>query len=141
MAALKMWCWLRLHVLMMLLLSSCSHGQNNVAAPAMHMTAKNLQTVVTKGFMRKPVTYYAKSTCTYQLCRVIELNNDVQENPGPVRNPCGTCDRPVAKNHRHLSCDTCKRKCHITCGRISLAKFRWISSQNSPLDLPSLFTA
>eukprot|EP00794_Sanderia_malayensis_P004136 gene4136-4689_t len=48
------------------------------------------------------------------------LAGDVHKNPGPVRNPCSVCNKPVASTHRALSCDSCKKSCHIgkNCGNI-----------------------
>ena len=37
------------------------------------------------------------------------LSGDVQENPGPVNNPCSVCGRAVAKNHRAIECDKCQK--------------------------------
>ena len=49
------------------------------------------------------------------------LSGDVQENPGPVKNPCAICSRAVARNHRALPCKSCKKLCHIRskCGNIN----------------------
>ena len=41
------------------------------------------------------------------------------ENPGPVKFPCGLCNRPVAKNHRALECDSCVQWFHMNCGGVS----------------------
>ena len=91
----------------------------------------NLQRIIAKGYLRKPVLYYTKSTSTYQIHRVIRLSNDIKENPGPVKNPCSVCERPVAKNHRNLECDTCHLKCHFACGMLPLSDYRLILSQNT----------
>ena len=48
----------------------------------------------------------------------ILLSGDVCLNPGPVRHPCSTCFKPVAKNHRALLCDSCNLWAHIKCENI-----------------------
>ena len=54
------------------------------------------------------------------------LSGDVQENPGPVNNPCSVCGRAVAKNHRALECDKCQKWCHIgnKCGKVPLKTYK-----------------
>ena len=44
---------------------------------------------------------------------------DVSLNPGPVRHPCSSCLKPVAKNHRAILCDNCELWAHIKCENIS----------------------
>ena len=43
-------------------------------------------------------------------------SGDINPNPGPVRNPCSVCSRPVARTHRSIQCDDCRYKCHINFG-------------------------
>ena len=65
--------------------------------------------ITAKGYLHKPVSYYANSTSTYQLHRVIILSNDVQENPGPethINNTANSANRPAAKNRHHADHDT-----------------------------------
>ena len=66
------------------------------------------------------------SSCvTYQLMKESSVkrilqSGDVHTHPGPVRNPCSVCTRPVAKTHRAVECDSCQKWCHIgkKCGNI-----------------------
>ena len=44
-------------------------------------------------------------------------------NPGPVRNPCGICRRPVAKNHLAVQCEACYFWHHIKCENISPTEY------------------
>ena len=62
--------------------------------------------------------YYANSDSSFQQCRLLTSGN-VSLNPGPSSNPskCSVCSRTVAHNHRALSCDQCKKWCHIRCGK------------------------
>ena len=57
-------------------------------------------------------------------------DGDIQTNPGPVKNPCGHCRRPVAKNHRALRCTGCFLDIHIKCGNISPAYHQQCVQQN-----------
>ena len=47
------------------------------------------------------------------------LSGDIECNPGPIKHPCLECNKPVAKNHRAVMCDTCSKWIHIKCGNIS----------------------
>ncbi|CAC5368590.1 unnamed protein product [Mytilus coruscus] len=67
------------------------------------------------------ITYlnkYAKPTKVFLLLTLI-LANDIHANPGPIRNPCGICKKPVAINHRSIKCDECNFWVHIKCGDTS----------------------
>ena len=41
----------------------------------------------------------------YLLVMFLMLSGDISPNPGPVKNPCTVCFRPVAKNHFAISCE------------------------------------
>ena len=57
------------------------------------------------------------------LLLIIILGGDIQLNPGPVKYPCGVCDRPVARNHRGLECDDCQCWVHIRCGEVTTKEY------------------
>ena len=38
---------------------------------------------------------------------------------GPVKFPCGVCEKPVGKNDRALECEACSYWVHIKCGGIT----------------------
>ena len=40
---------------------------------------------------------------------------DVEQNPGPVRFPCGSCDKPVRVNQDGVLCDGCEKWFHRKC--------------------------
>ena len=52
--------------------------------------------------------------CTLSLL-VIVLSGDTELNPGPIKYPAITCQRPVASNHRALGCESCDSWVHIKC--------------------------
>ena len=54
------------------------------------------------------------------------LGGDNSQNPGPVKDPCMVCGKCVAKNHQALSCDGCKKWCHIgiECGNVSYQQYK-----------------
>ena len=54
---------------------------------------------------------------------------DIEPNPGPIRHPCGICERPVAANHRAICCDSCDTWIHIKCANMSPKKYQ--KHQNS----------
>ena len=49
----------------------------------------------------------------------LALSGDVHTNPGPIKNPCTVCLKPVATNHRALPCDNCQRLTHIKCDGVT----------------------
>ena len=68
-----------------------------------------------------PIKYHYR-TLYYLLlfvCRDISLNS------GPVRNQCGKCSRPVAKNHRAMQREAYYYWYHIKCENIS--QFQYVS--------------
>ena len=69
---------------------------------------------------------------TYDFVDVNKLLNggDIHKNPGPVKNPCGICKRPVARNHRALRCAGCFQDIHIKCGDVSPASYQQFVEQN-----------
>ena len=76
------------------------------------------------------IAYYAgKGSPTFQLLKdatiLLILSGDAERNPGPVKNPCSSCNRAVAKTHRALLCSSCDKKCHIgpKCGNVSSTQY------------------
>ncbi|XP_057295887.1 uncharacterized protein LOC130624320 [Hydractinia symbiolongicarpus] len=55
---------------------------------------------------------------------LILLSGDICLNPGPVKYPCSSCLKPVAKTHKALSCDKCGLWAHKKCERISDKKYQ-----------------
>ena len=72
------------------------------------------------------------------------LCGDIHPNPGPVRYPCGVCNRPVAKNHRAMQCDECDTFVHIKCDGLNakdyelFSKHKWLSWECWKCRLPNL---
>ena len=60
----------------------------------------------------------------YLLMMFLMLSGDVCPNPGPVKNPCTVCFRPVAKNYRAVSCDGCYGYSHIKCEGLSYSFYK-----------------
>ena len=76
-------------------------------------------------------TFQLKSDGTIQA--EILMSGDIHQNPGPIRNPCSVCGRPVAKNHHALDCTRCKRRCHIgpKCGYIPVHDYKKMLAETS----------
>ena len=56
------------------------------------------------------------------------LSGDVCLNPGPIKHPCSSCLKPVARTHKSLLCDECGLWAHIKCERISDKQYRKLMS-------------
>ncbi|XP_060607821.1 uncharacterized protein LOC132759963 [Ruditapes philippinarum] len=76
------------------------------------------------------VHFHLQHTCRNKFLRprntlrfLILLAGDIQVNPGPIRNPCFKCCRPIASTHRNVKCVTCNHKWHIKCQQISPREF------------------
>ena len=65
---------------------------------------------------------------------LIILSGDVSLNPGPVRHPCSSCLKPVAKNHRAILCDNCDLWAHIKCETISTKIYAEMANSNKQLN-------
>jgi hypothetical protein len=53
----------------------------------------------------------------HRLLIILIISGDISLNPGPVKNPCGLCAKPVAKNNRAVLCEGCNYWWHIKCGK------------------------
>jgi hypothetical protein len=47
----------------------------------------------------------------YCFILLVLISSDVAENPGPVKNPCGKCERHVRSNQRGIQCEDCMFWC------------------------------
>ena len=56
------------------------------------------------------------------------LSGDVCLNPGPIKHPCSSCLKPVARTHKSLLCDECGLWAHIKCERISDKQYQKLMS-------------
>jgi hypothetical protein len=68
----------------------------------------------------------------HKLLVLLILSGDVSLNPGPIKYPCGSCYRPVAKNHRAIYCEVCNFWIHIKCGNITPAEYIALSTSDEP---------
>ena len=51
------------------------------------------------------------------------LCGDIAMNPGPVKNPCAVCAKPIARTHRFVVCQNCAQQTHIKCANISATTY------------------
>jgi hypothetical protein len=90
------------------------------------------------------IDYTAISSSKSQpLLHLVLLSGDIHPHPGPVKYPCIICERPVAKNHQALQCDSCDNWVHIRCDRVTkeeYKKFQNISSLVFECPKCNLFT-
>ena len=92
-----------------------------------------------RAFFKSRIAYYqsCNSCTTFQVVSdasiQILLSGDIQQNPGPIRNPCSVCGHAVASNHRALPCVTCSQLCHIgpKCGRVPKNVYNEIKRQDT----------
>ena len=67
-----------------------------------------------------------------QLYMLLLVCGDISMNPGPVKNPCGFCSKPVGKTHRAIYCDGCFYWCHIKCAGITPDEYYLLGNDNNP---------
>ena len=48
-----------------------------------------------------------------------------------VNNPCGICNKAVARNHRATQCDICNLWCHIKCANISPLEYKELCNKDA----------
>ena len=91
-------------------------------------------------FMKSRIRYYGNMSCSatfqveYNQSDNILLAGDIQMNPGPIKNPCSTCKKPVATHHRAIKCKQCQKKCHIgeKCGKVELSLYQRLVKDLNP---------
>ena len=59
----------------------------------------------------------------YVLIMTILLRGYISLNPGPVKNLCSICLRPVARNHKAVSGDSCNGEVHSHCEGITKKEY------------------
>jgi len=59
-----------------------------------------------------------KRSHNFSFISILLSGGDIEINPGPVKNPCGVCLKPIAKNHRAHTCDSCQLMSHLTYNHI-----------------------
>ena len=59
----------------------------------------------------------------YCFILLVLISGDSAENPGPVKNPCGKCNRPVRNNQ----CEDCMLGHHINCIEKNVGEYNSIS--------------
>eukprot|EP00112_Aurelia_sp_Birch-Aquarium-sp1_P009881 Seg2141.2 transcript_id=Seg2141.2/GoldUCD/mRNA.D3Y31 product="hypothetical protein" protein_id=Seg2141.2/GoldUCD/D3Y31 len=91
-------------------------------------------------FMKSRIRYYGNMSCManfqieYNQSEHILLSGDIQMNPGPIKNPCSVCKKPVATRHRAIKCKQCQMKCHFgeKCGKIELGVYQRLVKDLNP---------
>ena len=85
-----------------------------------------------RGFLQSRTRYYANSDSCFQQAHLL-VSGDVSPNPGPVTNAskCSVCSKTVARNHRAVNCDQCRKWCHIKCGQVKPRDFKVFQSMVS----------
>ena len=74
---------------------------------------EQLRTSRKRKFGNAPVFYYCNSTASFHF--LLTVCGDIEINPGPVKDPCGSCGRPVKSNQRNLLCEDCNKFWHQKC--------------------------
>ncbi|XP_038049789.1 uncharacterized protein LOC119723309 isoform X2 [Patiria miniata] len=64
-------------------------------------------------FGNAPVSYYHNSTASFNI--LLTVCGEIEDNPWPVKDPCGSCSRPVKSNQRSLLCEDCNKFWHQKC--------------------------
>ncbi|CAG2252700.1 unnamed protein product [Mytilus edulis] len=67
-------------------------------------------------------------THTFYLLLTLILSNDISLNPGPIKYPCGECQKPVRKNQHGILCDDCELWHHIKCINMPLNQYNELSN-------------
>ena len=71
---------------------------------------------------RRPV-FKLNSTLNILMTTII-ANNCSTLNPGPARNPCGVCTKPVRSNQQAIECEECYSWYYKQCLAINNAVFK-----------------
>ena len=57
---------------------------------------------------------------------------DIELNPGPIKFPCGVCEKSVRSSQRGILCGSCNTWFHIQCQRISVALYNQLGTDSFP---------
>ena len=57
-----------------------------------------------------------------------------------VKCPCKNCNRPVAKNHRSIQCDTCDTWVHCECNEINNQTYKLLQNEKNTKWFCIIFT-
>ena len=68
---------------------------------------------------RNHITDVSRVTKRYLFLLLLSLSADVEQNPGPVDYPCGTCGTDVLDSDPAILCDSCNTWFHIQCESIT----------------------
>ena len=63
----------------------------------------------------------------YCLILLVLISGDAAENPGPVKHPCGKCERPVRSNLRGIQCEDFMFWHHIKCIEMTVGEYNSLS--------------
>jgi hypothetical protein len=58
------------------------------------------------------------------------MSGDVSENPGPIRFPCGKCQKPAKINQRGIQCESCPLWHHATCIDMPVSEYNYLSNSS-----------
>jgi hypothetical protein len=75
-------------------------------------------------------TKYHNNYYLHAICLQLLLSGDISVNPGPVKNPCSACQKPVRKNQRAILCDDCCYWYHIKCIDMPILEYNNLSNSD-----------
>ena len=61
---------------------------------------------------------------------LLTISGDIEINPGPVRFPCGRCNKAVQSSHRGICCDQCNRWFHVRCCDITNDDYQLLTNSS-----------
>ena len=87
-------------------------------------------------FCKSRTPYYnSQGVASFQLLNnaaiLLILSGNIHPHPGPVKNPCAVCQKPVARTHRALTCNGCGLRCHIgnKCGNFPEEQYKQLGKK------------
>ena len=72
--------------------------------------------------------HHFTSTTQWLAATLLFLSGDIHTNPGPPKQPCGTCSRAVCWNQKGILCEACYQWFHAKCVDLSDTEYRYLSS-------------
>ena len=100
--------------------SDLSHNDRNIFSPSSLVVCGKLHQNHLAFYFQLLALSKIKPTRHKYFHRFLNLlSGDVCLNPGPIKHPCSSCLKPVARTHKSLLCDECGLWAHIKCERIS----------------------
>lgn len=73
----------------------------------------------------------SSTVMSYRLLLILLMIGGIETNPGPVKYPCGFCEKPCKSNQKAVVCDECNQWFHAKCMGISDESYHQLGNSST----------